>query len=295
MGRDPTVSLRATASQTTETPSALPAPVLLTPPVPCTSSTSRRRSIRTADMAKTAAPAPRGKKDGPPPVFIRELPIAHPDDPFGDRPEEDTTGLGIWCASLAMARWVSSIDVRNRILEGRRVLELGSGCGVPGLAAAVGGGGPASVTLTDLNPATLRNLAHNIGLNAGSVGETDVTESPIDWGDRSTWPEEGDRPDVILGSDLIYQSSVVPLLMEAVTGLLRPGGIFLYVCPDTGRDGLPEFLNAMREDGFNLASQRVAPDSYRSNPLRNGDDEECFLHFHELASTTYVLYEFRRS
>ena len=33
-------------------------------------------------------------------ILIRELPIAHADDPFGAKPEEDTTGLGIWASWL---------------------------------------------------------------------------------------------------------------------------------------------------------------------------------------------------
>ena len=72
-----------------------------------------------------------------PPQFpylrIRELPIPATQDPFGDRPELDTTGYGIWAASLVMARWMASLNSR---LEGKRVLELGAGCGVPGMSAA---------------------------------------------------------------------------------------------------------------------------------------------------------------
>ncbi len=65
-------------------------------------------------------------------------PIAHADDPFGQSPIEDTTGLGIWCASLVMARWLASPEMTKR-MEGKNVVELGAGCGVPGLAAAVYG------------------------------------------------------------------------------------------------------------------------------------------------------------
>jgi len=43
---------------------------------------------------------------------IRELPIDHADDPFGQKPEHDTTGYGIWAASLIMSQWMASCAER---------------------------------------------------------------------------------------------------------------------------------------------------------------------------------------
>ena len=51
---------------------------------------------------------------------------------------------------------------------------------------------------------------------------------------------------------------------------------------------------AMKMEGFTCVKEEIAPDVYRTNPLQSGDEEDCFLHFHELASTVYVLYEFKR-
>jgi hypothetical protein len=65
---------------------------------------------------------------------VRELPITRADHPFGSEtaPEDDTTGLGIWPASLLMARY--AVGARE-LLKDKIVVELGCGCGVPGLAA----------------------------------------------------------------------------------------------------------------------------------------------------------------
>jgi hypothetical protein len=50
----------------------------------------------------------------------------------------------------------------------------------------------------------------------------------------------------MVGSDLIYQKLLVPLLVGVVVlRLLKPGGTFLYVAPDTGRDGSEEFIDRM--------------------------------------------------
>jgi len=239
-------------------------------------------------------------------LLIRELPIAHADNPFGDKAIEDTTGYGIWCASLAMARWMATPDIAERFAN-KTVLELGAGCGVPGLAAAFYSRAQ-RVYITDLNPTTVDNMQHNIDLNQTQTSpvSTDEDQQPlqqwnerviassIDWDDETTWPDE--KLDFVIGSDLIYQSNIVPLLKKVVLGLLKPkGGRFLYVCPDTGRDGLDDFIKSMKSDGCSLVNECVAPQSYHANPLMSQNDDQCFLHFHELTSSTYMLYEFKCS
>ncbi len=42
-------------------------------------------------------------------------------------------GLGVWAASILLSRWIASQQVVN--LNGAVVVELGAGCGLPGLAA----------------------------------------------------------------------------------------------------------------------------------------------------------------
>jgi ankyrin repeat protein/predicted nicotinamide N-methyase len=233
-------------------------------------------------------------------LLIRELPIKNADSPFGETAIDDTTGLGIWSASLVMARWMASKSILGRF-DNKVVLELGAGCGVPGLAVGLHSNAT-SVYVTDFNPSTVRNLEYNIGINAnrpctkstaGTNGEwiERVKASSIDWDDESTWPD--DKMDFIIGSDLIYQKSIVPLLKKVVAGLLKPDGRFLYTCPSDGRDGLVEFIQTMRKEGFRCTSEEVAPDLYRSNPLSSGDEEDAFLHFYELPVTEYKLYEFR--
>ncbi|KAG7370435.1 lysine methyltransferase [Nitzschia inconspicua] len=221
------------------------------------------------------------------PLKIRELAMKNADNPFADtdRPDQDTTGLSIWSASLVIARWMQT---KQDLWKDKSVLELGSGCGVPGLAiaAATTTCHPRHVYLTDLNPETVKNLQYNIELNQV---QDFVTATCMDWSDQTTWPNE--RVDYLVGSDLIYQKSLVPLLSSVVWGTLKMGGTFFYVAPDTGRDGLDLFVQEMKSKcpGW---KETVAPQEYHANPLINEDDEECFLHFQELSSFTYILYEF---
>mmetsp|Transcript_19278 Transcript_19278/g.27118 ORF Transcript_19278/g.27118 Transcript_19278/m.27118 type:complete len:589 (-) Transcript_19278:85-1851(-) len=262
-----------------------------------------------------------------PNVLIRELPIEHADDPFGQGDaSRDTTGLGIWCASLVMARWVAELSTTG-YFNGKTIVELGAGCGVPGLAIAThlkksnedndndnnNDSENTKIIITDLNPATLENLSHNVALNKDlyEASGVEVKASCMDWADESTWPNrDGDecchgsrgKVDFVIGSDLVYQKSIVPLLKNVVDGLLSENGTFLYVCPSDGRDGLDQFVKSMcggnkgdSSGKFRCVSNTIAPDRYRANPLKSGDDEDAFLHFFELPVTEYVLYEFRRS
>ena len=155
--------------------------------------------------------------------------------------------------------------------------------------------------MTDVNPTTIDNLHYNISLNqaqtcpSGTPWADRLHAMPINWEDQSTWPKE--KIDFIIGSDLIYQESIVPMLKQVVLGLCQGQGTFLYVAPDTeseiGRDGLAEFIQAMKEtDGCELVSEQLAPKSYHANPLASQDDDVFFLHFHEMTSAAYRLYEF---
>lgn len=275
-------------------------------------------------------------------VQIRELAMAtdQNDAILGqDDPNDDTTGLGIWAASLVCAQWMQRMVVLSSLSsfeqqqqlehsvflpfvnnqeEQVTILELGSGCGVPGLvvASAVAASAstndddnnshPTKIYLTDFNPRTIENLQYNIALNqnnrtatatvsTNNKESTQVLAQNINWQDATTWPKE--KVDVMIGSDLIYQSDMVPALVNVVKGLLaHPHGVFFYVAPDTGRKGQDDFFAKMQEHDFVLISERTAPVEYVENPLQSQDEEECFLHFHELMNMTaanFKLYEFR--
>jgi len=223
------------------------------------------------------------------PLKIRELAMKNADNPFADteRPDQDTTGLSIWSASLVMAQWMQA-RAKTNFWKDSSVLELGSGCGVPGLMVATSSQSsrPRKIYMTDLNPLTVENLQHNIELNEV---QDFVRSSCMDWSNKSTWPEE--KVDYVIGSDLIYIKSLVPLLTSVIFGTVKPGGKFLYVCPVSGRDGLDAFVESMKSQCPGWV-EKQAPQDYHANPLTNDDDDECFLHFQELSSLTFMLYEF---
>jgi predicted nicotinamide N-methyase len=221
-------------------------------------------------------------------VRIRELPIAKTDDEsiLGQaNPSDDTTGLGIWAASLVTAQWM--VFLRHRF-AGQTVVELGAGCGVPSLAIARHVP-TCKLYATDFNPRTVENLRHNVELNECSP---QVSALEMNWQDPSTWPSE--PVSMVIGSDLIYQADMVPLLRQTIQALLRPGGVFLYAAPATGRQGQHDLFRLLVANGEFRVEEHPFEAALKQNPLASQDDDLCFLHFHELRSTEYKLYEFTK-
>ena len=227
-------------------------------------------------------------------IKIRELPISRADNPFGSdtSPEEDTTGLGIWPASLLTSRYVVS---KADLIKDKNVLELGAGCGVPAIAAAVYCQAK-TVYLSDVNIDALDNAAFNSRLNGNQISDELKSENIIEeviiplnntilrvlninWLDKSTFPNE--LIDVIIGSDLVYESRILSALSFALSNMLAPGmlifnissyffsffilgGSFLYMAPDENRDGMSELITTLSAIGLTLIDCSPCPQEYVS-------------------------------
>jgi hypothetical protein len=212
---------------------------------------------------------------------------------LGKTADSDRTGLQLWAASIVMSRWLVDLEPQ---LAGRGLIELGAGCGLCGIVAAkVCQASP--VIITDLAAITMDNLDHNIKLN--NLSPPHVHTLTLDWRMRETWPQP--QP-VVIGADLVYALEAVPPLIATVCGLVAPGGAFLYVCPETNRQGEHEFLTRLCASGFECQQSEVPP-SYLANafPTEDGDGEgeerseaDFFLLFSELRQRTYTLYCFTR-
>lgn len=184
-------------------------------------------------------------------IKVRELPITRADHPFGseDAPEDDTTGLGLWPASVLLGAYLA----RNTAeFVGQVVIELGAGCGLPGLTAAACGA--KRVFITDIHTATLTNAEYNVTLNQL---DDKVTVSKVNWKDASTFPEL--RADVLIGSDLVYDKQILTLLVATVQAMLSPEGSFLYIAPNTGRDGMVDLISSLKQVGIECVEQVPVP------------------------------------
>ena len=205
--------------------------------------------------------------------------------------------------SLFLRACVYSVHMTPQ-LRGRGMIELGAGCGLCGITAAkLCGCLPAM--LTDFAAPTMANLKHNLTINGMSAEEC---SKALDWRDQSTWPPA--QP-VVIGADLIYAREAVEPLLAAVSGLVSPGGAFLYVAPETNRQGEAEFLTGLCARGWECQRSDVPP-SYLTNAfvkpqpaggggaaggdaameeeeMEGGSEEDFFALFTELKQRTYHL------
>ncbi|XVE82623.1 hypothetical protein DITRI_Ditri16bG0020700 [Diplodiscus trichospermus] len=104
-----------------------------------------------------------------------------------------------------------------------KILELGSGTGLVGIAAAVTLG--ANVTVTDL-PHVIPNLQFNVDANADVVagkGGT-VNVAPLRWGEEDDMEVIGREFDLVLASDVVYHDHLFEPLIQTLRFLLNGGG-----------------------------------------------------------------------
>lgn len=123
----------------------------------------------------------------------------------------------IWPASVAMARLLW----RRGDLTGQRVLDLGCGLGVPGIAACRAG---ASVTFADVKPDALAFATWN-GARQGSpvvpIGRQ------VDWSQA----EVAGPFDLLLLADVSYRPVHHAALKRHIAGSLAPNGVVLHADP----------------------------------------------------------------
>lgn len=113
----------------------------------------------------------------------------------------------LWRSGVALTEEVASAD-----LQGRRVVELGSGLGLPAIAAARAG---ADVTAIDYEPEAIELLGRNAELNG-----VEVEGVVADWSDPV--PLAGRGPfELVLAADVLYETGAAAALAKLLP-LLAP-------------------------------------------------------------------------
>lgn len=273
------------------------AAVAASPPAASTAAAAATRSVSSSSSSTvdTVYQYDFGREVGAGLRIRERAPAQHSlDDPackaFREKASDDVTGWSVWASSVLLGHWLQASERAAALFSGcgARVLELGSGCGVAGLAAAVRRTAPpADVTLSDLHAATLDNLRHNVQLNsdaevdapaAAAAAGGDVTlrngcrlhVARMDWDDESTWPHAPGgggvaQYDVVVAADATYKRSYARKLGVVVDATLAPGGTLVYASP-AARDGLPLLRTILARAGYEVADIEV-PAGWRTNPL----------------------------
>eukprot|EP01082_Thalassiosira_pseudonana_P003396 g3199.t1 g3199 contig12:1615319-1616568(+) len=167
------------------------------------------------------------------------------------------TGVAVWNSAIVLVRLLDELNKANAsIFKDKAVLELGCGTGLTSIAMAKMGA--QTVYATDANPEVLSLAKRNIERN--NAGEK-VEAVPLQWGLMDA-TEYDSAADIVIGSDLTYNSGSWLALSETMATVLKPGGIVIYLT--LGHSGfnvggeLGGFLSVAENSGLSVLTKRVS-------------------------------------
>lgn len=147
--------------------------------------------------------------------------------------------------------WPSSTVLANFVMDDRRprgrAIELGAGIGLVSIAAALAGH---EVVATDYYEDALLFARANAWRNLGH----DIETALVDW---RAIPATLPRFDVVLASDVLYESRYAPLVASTIDRFLAPRGV-AYVA-DPGRVAANAFVDACREIALGVTTAATRP------------------------------------
>lgn len=142
----------------------------------------------------------------------------------------------LWPSAIALAEYILE---NPSLLERKKVLEIGCGLGLSGMAAATI---TQQVVMTDYLPDTFPfiqlNWLHNLGKYPNC--------KTMDW----RYPDEALSVDILLAADVAYEERAFEPLLNAFKQLVNPGGMILLSEP--GRNIAKRFLADLPTHGFHL-------------------------------------------
>lgn len=145
----------------------------------------------------------------------------------------------IWPSAIALARHLYGLD-----LSGKKMIELGSGLGLPSVVALDRG---AQVTATDHYEIAFDFARQNAKVNTGG----ELNTAHLDW--HSPPEEHLGRFDLVLAADVLYEERNVPALVALIPALLTPDGEAMISTPR--RRDSPDFREMMAAKGFTCTTR----------------------------------------
>ncbi|CAH9103140.1 unnamed protein product [Cuscuta epithymum] len=133
----------------------------------------------------------------------------------------DLTGQMVWPGAVLLNDYLAK---KADIIRGCSVIELGSGVGITGILCSKF---CHEVVMTDHSEEVLKILKKNIELHSSEI-YTGLKAEMLEWGNNdqlsSILEKHPEGFDLILGADICFQQSNVPLLFDTVEQLLKIRG-----------------------------------------------------------------------
>ncbi|CAB4313231.1 unnamed protein product [Prunus armeniaca] len=163
-----------------------------------------------------------------PTTFTMNLEVLGHDLQFAQDPNSKHLGTTVWDASLVFVKFLEKNCRKGRFspakLKGKRVIELGAGCGVAGFGMALLGCDVVTTDQVEVLPLLMRNVERNTSritqMNSDSFGSIEAAE--LSWGDRDHIRAVGPPFDYIIGTDVVYKENLLEPLLQTIFALSGP-------------------------------------------------------------------------
>mmetsp|Transcript_1698 Transcript_1698/g.4743 ORF Transcript_1698/g.4743 Transcript_1698/m.4743 type:complete len:232 (-) Transcript_1698:264-959(-) len=133
------------------------------------------------------------------------------------------SGQYVWPAAPVLADYAWGQLQQGKLPTAGVCVELGAGCGLCGISVACcPASGFEEVIFTDHDPGTLHQVTENAEAQ-GDKRRIATRAEPLEWGEAATALP---KASLVLGSDVIYDTSVVAPLFKTVDALLDGDGVF---------------------------------------------------------------------
>jgi predicted nicotinamide N-methyase len=180
------------------------------------------------------------------------------DDPTVQAWNRDDDYMPYWAYLWPGAVLLSEAVAREPWPDDRAVEALEIGCGI-GLTGLVALGRGLRVCFSDYDPAALEFVERNAARNGFEPSR--YSTRILDWREpaNATYP-------VILGSDVLYEHRLVPLVVNLLATMLAPRGLALIACPGrASAEGFPELLAAR---GLSCRAEPLTAAGEHGQPIR---------------------------
>jgi predicted nicotinamide N-methyase len=164
----------------------------------------------------------------------------------------------VWPAAIGLSKHLLRIKDE---LNQKEILEIGCGLGSPSFVAKKYG---ANITASDFHQDVEPFLKINQSLN-----DLHFPYIRMNWRDSST---EGKKYDIVIGSDILYESRHPHEVAQALLKFVKPGGKIILA--DPGRSYLQNFVTSMNQLGYTEDLEAI------SAPDKNSIRDIYILTFH---------------